>query len=871
MKNINTKIVLFVVFTLIAAGCSTTKKVPEGEYLLTKNKFEFEGKDKPFSSEVPEYVRQRPNSAALGLIPLKLLMYNAVPSKFDTTFSQYNDLSRLRKTQESLDSLLVKNGLEEYEGRSLWLKRLMFNQGEPPVIIDSTMSDFSEKNLENFYFDRGYFDAEVESIVKKDSASKKGSITYKINPGEASMIESYNYEISDSTIQRHFETLTRRGTNIKVGERYDLDNFMKERDQIVDFLKNRGYWRFNDDGQAIEFTADTTFSTKALDIKLLIPVESSDSAIAKKIFPRYRYRNIYIYPDSDPVADGEFPPTYYDTIYDGYHLRYTDPKMKYRPKFFTDAIVMRDSSLYRLNAEVQTRRNFSKREGVTMTGFEEVAISDEKIGDDNLLDVSFYFRPKKKYDLFYGAELSWSEFMNFGVSPRVSLLARNLFGGGENLETTLRGTLGNVNKKFSNESSFFNAFELAFQSKINFPYLLTPFNMDNILGKRYFKQTDLRIGASVQKNIGLDRITYSTGLDYNVSFRDTHSHMLSFLNIEFVNNLQKGNYFNVFEGDNSIKNNFFNRHYFMYNPSAAIGYDQGEYTNDEIIDMIYNDQGFLNSLDNEGLEDLAIFENMNFRKNTITQDVLILSLIYQYSLNQNERRNIKHPWYFRGRVELAGNVLNLLDRTIDFPKTTTSQGEQSGTIFNVPYSQFVRIDLDLRKYFNLGHQSTLATRAFVGLIQPYGNTDFIPFSRSFTAGGANDNRAWAAATLGPAGLPRYAGGDDVFAIERLKLLFSAEYRFNIYERFNSAFFVDAGNIWGTDKNDDLTVFKFDRFYKELGIGAGFGIRLDLTYFLLRFDFAYKIHDPSYPEGSRWRFDDINLLKPRLAFGINYPF
>src|SRR5690625_5812525 len=112
----------------------------------------------------------------------------------------------------------------------------------------------------------------------------------------------------------------------------------------------------------------------------------------------------------------------------------------------------------------------------------------------------------KKYDIFYGAELSWSEFMNFGVSPRVSLLARNLFGGGENLETTLRGTLGNVNKKFSNESSFFNAFELAFQSKINFPYLLTPFNMDNILVKRYFKQTDLRIGVSFLNSISFVRI-----------------------------------------------------------------------------------------------------------------------------------------------------------------------------------------------------------------------------------------------------------------------------------------------------------------------------------------------------------------------------
>src|SRR5690625_7170055 len=111
--------------------------------------------------------------------------------------------------------------------------------------------------------------------------------------------------------------------------------------------------------------------------------------------------------------------------------------------------------------------------------------------------------------------------------------------------------------------------------------------------------------------------------------------MMSFMYIDFVNNLQKGNFLNVFEGDNSIKNNFFNRHYFMYNPSAAIGYDQGEYTNDEIIDMIYNDQGFLNSLDNEGLEDVAIFENMNFRQNNITQDMLILSLIYKNSSKHN--------------------------------------------------------------------------------------------------------------------------------------------------------------------------------------------------------------------------------------------
>src|SRR5690606_19395306 len=271
------------------------------------------------------------------------------------------------------------------------------------------------------------------------------------------------------------------------------------------------------------------------------------------------------------------------------------------------------------------------------------------IQNDSVLNVNMWFRPKKKYDVFYGAELSWSEFMNFGVSPRVSLVARNLFRGGENLETTLRGTLGNVNKKFTDDKSFFNAFEMTFQTKLGFPYLLFPLNTDRLFPKRFYKQTDFRMGASVQRNIGIGRVTYSTGLDYNISFRDTHSHMLSVLNTEFVYNIQKENYFNVFEGDNNIKNNFFNDYYFMYNPGAAIQHYQGTLSDEDVINMIYNDQAFLNTLEGQGLEDLSIFENMNFRRQTITQDVLVASMIYQYTLNQSERRNVKNPWFFRGR------------------------------------------------------------------------------------------------------------------------------------------------------------------------------------------------------------------------------
>nr|WP_246361570.1 BamA/TamA family outer membrane protein [Moheibacter lacus] len=860
---------------MIVYSCNVTKKVPEGQHLLTKNEFKFEEKEKPFKSNLPDYVKQKPNGGALfGLFPLKLLLYNSVPAKFDTTFAEYYDLTKKRRTQESLDSLLQKNGLEEYTGNSLWLKRFRYNQGEPPVLIDTAMSAFSEENLENYYFDRGYFDAEVKSEHDLDSAAKKGEVIYNIQPGEVSIIESYAHIIKDTALLRQYENLVKRGSDIKVGERYDMDNFMSERDKIEEYFKNRGYWKFNEDGQAVEFTADTTLSDKQLAITLLIPKGADkDSIRVKEKFAKYRYGEIHLYPDSDPVPQDKEPPVYYDTIYEGYHLHYVDPKMKYRPKFFTDAMVVRDSSLYRFISESQTKRNFSKREGINLTSFsykwdEQNA---ELIRNDSILDVDLYFRAKKKYDIYYGAELSWSEFMNFGISPRVSLVARNLFGGGENLETTVRGTLGNVNKKFTDEGSFFNAFELAFQSKIGFPYLLFPLKVDNLFSKRFYKQTDFRIGTSVQRNIGLGRVTYSTGLDYNISYRDTHSHMLSVLNTEFVNNLQKENYFNVFEGDKNIKNNFFNQYYFMYNPAAAIQHYNGELSDIDVIEMIYDDQAFLTSLDEDGLESLSIFENMNFRRQTITQDVLITSLIYQYTWDQSQRRNVKNPWLFKGRVETSGNILSLLDNAFGFYQTENEQGDESGMVFNVPYSQFVKLDVDIRKYFNINSKSTLATRALFGFIQPYGNTDFIPFSRSYTAGGANDVRGWTAATLGPADFPRYAGGDDVFAIERLKLLFNVEYRFKMTDLFHGAFFVDAGNIWGTDKDNELTLFRFKDFYKELGIGSGFGLRLDLTYLIIRLDLAYKIHDPSYPLGDRWQFDNLNILKPRLAFGINYPF
>lgn len=865
MKYLTAKIILFIGFLFLVNACSTTKKVPEGEYLLTKNKFEFEGKRKPYNSVVQDYVKQKPNSSFLGFLPLSLMIYNVNDPKFDSIFEGYYDLTKKNRTQKSLDSLLVRANMENYVGRSLWLKRFIYTSGVPPILIDTAMTSFSKENLEKFYADKGYLDVKIISENILDSANKKAQVIYKINPGETSKIASYNQQIPDSLINSIYQR-TISSSHIKVGSVYDLTNFTNERDRIVELLRNRGYYKFNESGEDIQFIADTAISNKELQITLLIPDEEADSSHLTKKFKRYRYGDINIYTDSGPVSSNQPQPKYYDTIVDGYRLRYTNPEMKYRPKFFTDAIVVRRNGLYRNESEIQTKRNIFKREGLNFIAFTD-SISTK---NDTLINISIYTIPKKKYELFYGAELSWSEFMNFGVSPKVTLLTRNLFGGGENLETSFGGTLGNVNKRYSEDKSFFNAFEMNLQSTLKFPYLLVPFNTDKILPKRFFKQSDVRIGVGTQRNIGLGRFTAGFGIDYNVSFRDTQDHRLTLFNTEYVNNSQQDNYFKVYTGDNNIKNNFFN-YFFAHDPNAQHMYQDGLINDDQVIDMIYSDHNFLNSLNETGLRNFALFENMLFRKASITQNVLIASMIYQYTWDQSKRTRRKHPWFFRGRIELAGNIPALLDKAFKFQQVQTQTNERAGAILDVPYSQFIKVDLDVRKYFNFNSKTSLATRAFLGITQPYGNIDIVPFVRSYTAGGANDIRAWEAATLGPSDIPRFEGGENIFAIENMKLLLSAEYRFNIVGILNGAFFVDAGNIWGTDKSYEPSLFKFKDFYKELGIGSGIGFRFDLTYFLIRLDFAYKIHDPSYSVGNRWRFEELNILKPRLAFGINYPF
>lgn len=223
-------------------------------------------------------------------------------------------------------------------------------------------------------------------------------------------------------------------------------------------------------------------------------------------------------------------------------------------------------------------------------------------------------------------------------------------------------------------------------------------------------------------------------------------------------------------------------------------------------------------------------------------------------------------------LEVSGNTATLLSSLLSRP--TNSNGKYE--VFGVQYAQFAKSAVDFR--FNTKYDENNATvyRIYAGAGLPYGNTpQTLPFERRFWVGGANSLRAWLPRSLGPGS---YYSSSQIDFSGDIKLELNAEYRFNVYHRwFEGAVFADAGNVWimRDDPGRGSGVFRFNRFYRELGLGAGYGVRLNFDIILIRFDLALPLHDPSYNEGSRWlvtRLDRGRWFSTlNFNFGIGYPF
>lgn len=241
-------------------------------------------------------------------------------------------------------------------------------------------------------------------------------------------------------------------------------------------------------------------------------------------------------------------------------------------------------------------------------------------------------------------------------------------------------------------------------------------------------------------------------------------------------------------------------------------------------------------------------------------------LNYSYIFSNQNINFSSNFFYIKADVETSGNLLSLLNNS-----SLTTNVDDYHEIFGIRYAQYIKLGLEFRyyHYINFGN---FAFRMMGGYGIPYGNSKDMPFEKNYYGGGANGMRGWPYRQLGPGSYSDdFKGNDERFG--NIQLEFNAEYRFPIYGFLNSAVFVDIGNIWNSQPNEALpnSEFKLDTFYKQLAMDLGVGLRLDFSFFLVRFDFAIPFRDPKYDEAERWRFDKWRWKDIGFNFGIGYPF
>ena len=283
------------------------------------------------------------------------------------------------------------------------------------------------------------------------------------------------------------------------------------------------------------------------------------------------------------------------------------------------------------------------------------------------------------------------------------------------------------------------------------------------------------------------------------------------------------------------------------------------------------------NLSNTTEEFEAILDKNPFLRRSFEQQ-FIAGLNYTFTYNELVDEDKKQPFFISTSLDVAGNTLSLFSGS-------------KNTVFGLEYAQYVKADIDLRNYFKWGKEQALVSRIYAGWGIPYGNSSTLPFVKQFFSGGPYSVRAFQIRSLGPGTFRSDDDGRSSFFDQsgNLRLEGNLEYRFPIWSYLKGAIFADAGNVWLTSEvdlpedeseegrlfNEELiTKGKFGSDWtKELGIGVGFGLRVDIQSFVIRFDLASPLQVPYLPEGERLRTPFLDGGRNNLVFNfaIGYPF
>jgi len=707
-----------------------------------------------------------------------------------------------------------------WSGRSEkgWFNKQLRRIGEPPVVMDSLLTLQSTREFRQYMVNKGYLDAATEAEVDT-SRRKKATVTYRITAGQPTVVSDYRITTDDRNIDSIVHLAPPRLSRLKSLLRPATDEYtalvqpgnLFDRD-VLNKERQRIATMLQNRGY---FAFNPNF------IRFL-----ADSTAKNKLVDL----NLHINPNFTINSDGETS----EVAHRVYFVNRVNIVTDYDP-LNSSEILFESDSIVRNNIGIFYRgKGRSLRPGVLLNKNHITPGGLYSEADVKRTYSAFSAMRALRYVNIRHDEFEENDTMKINTTILTSPAKTHGFGV-EIEGTNSAGDLGfasSLNYQHRNlfrGSELFSAklrgayealsgqndagigsyWEFAAETSILFPTLLIPFT-SNDFRKRQNATTELEIVYNQQRRPEYSRAILSGGWSYiwQNQTNQLARHTLKLLDINYI-----------------------------YLPHI--------------------DQAFKDSLPL-----LTTLYNYN--------DQFIVGAGYVYSFNNfDPLKRGRNTYSLRIAVESSGNVLYGLSSIFGAKKDENNRYKLLG----INYSQFVKGDVDFARSFIIDERNSVAFHIGGGIGYPYGNAKELPFERRYFGGGANNNRGWSVRSLGPGSMST-RNMSFVNQVGDIRMDASLEYRSKLFWKFELATFVDGGNIWTIRSYDYQPKgnFDFTRFYREIALSYGLGLRLDFDYFLLRFDAGLKAYNPQVSDSQRWA-----ILHPNFRnnfawhFAVGYPF
>jgi outer membrane translocation and assembly module TamA len=828
MKKLSFYFLLFILFV----SCNSTKHVAEDKHMLTQN-YIFVDSVKNKSSELQKYVLQKRNPRFLNL-PFGLYFHNLGNHNKPKTPKKWGE-----KNPRSYN--FIKNVFSEkqsiaYANTFIGINNWFLNYDEPVILSERKVKKTAD-NLLAYYKTQGYFESSIKYTINDTLKPKKATVSYYIKAGKPTFLDTISVKIESPVLDSIYKN-SAMVSLLKKGNQYKNQTFIDEAKHVIKLYRNNGIYHFAEN--YLGFYVDSTRTDYKTNVDFIISgnrIIEKNGNYVNKAFKVQKIKEVNIITDYSFIKKGE---KYKDIVsYNGINfIAYN--KVKYNPKYLSESIFLKPGGVYK-----DTLRNLTRNHLKSLKNFKSTSIKFEELNDDEL-KMNILLSPIEKYTLGFETELTHSNIRNIGASAKFSITDRNVFRGAELLKLSVLGSWFNSNNG--------PGWEIGADASVEIPRFVAPFGLSKFVPKEMSPRTLFSLGTSVQRNIGLDRQTFTLFTDYKWQFNAKKTIQLEIFNTQYIQNQNIDRYFNVYSSEFTNLTNVAK----AYENDPDFEFPDDATRNETALafmNSVSTDNGFQATNPDEFNNNLNILN----RYNIITSDFLIPTIAYSFTYNNQSNFKDNSFSFFKFRVANSGNILGLLSN-----KTNANNKK---TFLDIPLAQYFKTDIEYKKFWDVGATSVIGVRSFLGAIITYDNSD-IPFTKSYFAGGSNDIRAWQTYELGPG--RRNTGLE--YNIGSLKFLTSLEYRFDIVANLKGAVFADAGNIWDITNSsfvDSEAKFNGLDSLSDIAIGTGFGARLDFNFLILRLDVGFKTHEP-YLHGNKW-FRNYNFSSAVYNIGINYPF